>query len=73
MDAPSSALIVKTLWPPSDVTLPVYQQTVFYFLTGARKKERTLGGLPMWPQLRRHTMMGVGTPMASHSMVIVSP
>ena len=33
----------------------------------------TLGGSPTCPQLSRHTMMGVGTPIASHSMTRVSP
>ena len=33
----------------------------------------TLGGLPMWPQLRRQTIKGVGTPIASHSQVTVCP
>ena len=31
------------------------------------------GGSPIRPQLRRHTISGAGTPIASHSMVTVSP
>ena len=33
----------------------------------------TLGGFPMWPQLSLQTMIGVGTPIASHSIVMLLP
>ena len=33
----------------------------------------TLGGAPICPQLSLQTISGVGTPMASHSMVMVLP